>query len=278
MDVSVPAPEVAVRAVPRWRPPPLWRFVLGLSRVLVPLVCRLRVTGDVPDDRRHGPLILAGNHIGTFDAVCFTAASHIRGIAPRMMATGGLFRAPVVGPLMRAAGHIPVDRGRSTVAEAVPTAVSALAAGSVVFIYPEGRIGLDPALWPERARTGLARLALTSGVPVVPVATWGSHEVIAYHGRWAMLGTVISAVWRRPVVKVHFGPPVDLADLREGAVGHAQRASERVMEALASALLPLRSGHDGTPAELRLPRYVDATRPVSDARVRDPVRRPRGAG
>jgi 1-acyl-sn-glycerol-3-phosphate acyltransferase len=271
MVVAAPPSEVTA-AVPHWRPPPLWRFVLGLARVLVPLVCRLRVTGEVRAPYRDGPLILAGNHIGTFDPICLTAASHKLGLAPRMMATGGLFRAPVVGPLMRAAGHIPVHRGRETVAEAVPTAVSALAAGSVVFIYPEGRIGLDPALWPERAKTGLARLALASGAPVVPVATWGSHEVIAYHGRWAMLGTVVSAVWRRPVVTVHFGAPVDLSDLREGAVGHAQRASDRVMDALTAALADLRR------AEPRLPRYVDPTRPVSDARVRDPARRQRSAG
>jgi 1-acyl-sn-glycerol-3-phosphate acyltransferase len=122
----------------------------------------------------------------------------MRRISPRMMATGGLFRAPIVGAFMTRAGHIPVDRGRDTAAKAVPDATQALRAGSVVFIYPEGRIGLDPAMWPERAKTGLARLALATGVTVVPVATWGSHAVIAYHGRGAMFRTLISSIWRRP--------------------------------------------------------------------------------
>src|SRR5829696_5256122 len=107
---------------PRWRPPRLWRFGLGLARVIVPVLCRLRVTGDVPGDHRAGPLILAGNHIGTFDPVCFTAAAHVRRLAPRMMAPGGLFRVPIMGRLMRVAGHIPVDRGRATVANAIPDA------------------------------------------------------------------------------------------------------------------------------------------------------------
>jgi hypothetical protein len=75
-----------------------------------------------------------------------------------------------------------------------------------------------------------------------------------------MFRTLISSIWRRPVVKVHFGAPVDLSDLREGAVGHAQRASDRIMEAITTELVPLRRD------ELRLPRYLDETRPLSTAR------------
>jgi 1-acyl-sn-glycerol-3-phosphate acyltransferase len=116
-------------------------------------------------------------------------------------------------------------------------------------------------MWPERAKTGLARLALATGVPVVPVATWGSHEVVAYHGRGVMARTVISSFWRRPTVRVHFGAPVDLDGLRAGAVGHAQRASDRIMRALTDELAPLRAD------EPRLPRYLDRTRPVSAARL-----------
>lgn len=246
----------------RWRAPLLWRFVLWLAGIVVPSVCRLRVTSDIPPELRNGPMILAGNHIGTFDPIATTAASRRVRLAPRMMATGGLFRAPVVGPLMRIAGHIPVDRGRDSVANAVPDAVTALAAGSAVFIYPEGRIGLDPGMWPERAKTGMARLALASGAPVVPVAIWGSHEVIAYH-RWrVMIRMLISSLWRRPTVRVHFGAPVDLSGLELGAVGHAQRASDRIMDAIAAELAPLRKD------EPRLPRFLDYTRPVSMARVR----------
>ncbi|HEX6872382.1 MAG TPA: lysophospholipid acyltransferase family protein [Micromonosporaceae bacterium] len=246
---------------PRWRPPLLWRAVQALARILIPLVCRLRITGDVPDEYRNGPLILAGNHIGTFDPICFTAASRMRGISPRMMATGGVFRAPLVGTLMRWAGHISVDRGRETIANAVPDALAALRAGSVIFIYPEGRIGLDPQMWPERGKTGVARLAIAAQAPVVPVATWGSHEVVAYHGRAAMVRALLRSFWRRPTVRIHFGPPVDLSDLREGAVGHAQRGTDRIMDAIAASLASLRQDEPG------VPRYLDPTRPVSVARV-----------
>ena len=183
-----------------------------------PAVCRLRVTGDVPDDYRDGPLILAGNHIGTFDPVMLHRRRPDRRLAPRMMATGGLFRAPIVGPFMRAAGHIPVDRGRATVANAVPDAVEALRAGSVVFIYPEGRIGLDPG---DVAGAGQERPG-----PAGPghrarrscrSRTWGSHEVDRLPRQWPTWSVPsISAFWRRPTVRIHFGAPVDLSDLREG--------------------------------------------------------------
>ncbi|GAA1831613.1 lysophospholipid acyltransferase family protein [Luedemannella flava] len=252
----------------RWVTPLIWRLLLRFASVAIPLLCRLRVTGDVPDAMRGGPLVLAGNHIGNYDPPAHVAACARRRIAPRMMATGGLFRAPLFGWMMRASGHIPVHRGRADVGDAVAQATEALRHGSVVFIYPEGRIGLDPAMWPERPKTGLARMALATGAPVVPVAVWGTHEVIAYHGAGAMARTAFTALFRRPVVRVHFGEPVDLSDLRIGDVGAAQRASDRIMDAITEALAPLREH------ELRLPRHVDHTRPLSTARVRRPARRP----
>jgi 1-acyl-sn-glycerol-3-phosphate acyltransferase len=240
--------------------PLTWRVLQNLGRVVIPIFCRFRVTGDVSAEHRAGPLILAANHISNFDPFCMTPASRSRGLAPRMMATGGLFRAPIIGRVMTAAGHLPVDRGRDTVTQAVPAAVAALRAGSVVCIYPEGRIGLDPALWPERAKTGLARLALGTGAPVIPVAIWGSHEVIAYHGRGAMARTLISSIWRRPTVRMHFGAPVDLSDLSDGAIGHAQRATDRIMTALVTELARLRTD------QLGVPHFIDPTRPISTAR------------
>lgn len=246
--------------------------MMVLARLVVPVFCRLRVSGDVAASLREGPLILAPNHIGDFDPVVITAACRTRRLAPRMMATAGLFRTPVVGAAMRACGHIRVDRWETNAGDAVVEAARALRAGSAVLIYPEGRITLDPGVWPERAKTGMARMALATGAVVVPVAQWGAHEVMAYHGWWIMAGRLVSSVWRRPRVRVHFGAPVDLSDLRAGEVGHAQRASDRIMEAITAELVALRAD------EPTLPRYVDWTRPVSTARLlRTAARRARGA-
>src|SRR5215471_13627579 len=104
---------------PHWQPPLIWRVLQDIARVVIPLFCRLQVTSDVPDAVKAGPLIVASNHISNFDPFCLTPATRRIGLSPRIMATGGLFRAPVVGPVMRACGHIPVDRGRVTIANAV---------------------------------------------------------------------------------------------------------------------------------------------------------------
>lgn len=239
----------------------MWRALLLLARWVVPLFCRLRVTGDVPAALRGGPLILAGNHIGLFDPFALVAACGRRGLAPRIMATGGVFRVPVGGALLRRCGHIRVDRRGGTAAEALEQALAAVRDGSVVAGYPEGRITLDPGMWPERARTGLARVALATGATVVPVAQWGAHEVLAWDRIGAILWTGVSAVWRRPVVRVHFGEPVELDGYTLRSPGHAQAAADRITDAVVATLVPLRAGEPG------LPRYVDPTRPVSTART-----------
>lgn len=231
-----------------------------LARIVTGLLARLEVTGDVPEGLRDGPLILAVNHIGTFDPIALSAATRKRGIRPRIMATGGLFRAPIAGAAMKASGHIRVNRTRVSADEAlasaaVDDAVAALAQGSVVAGYPEGRITLDPGLWPERGRSGMARLALATRVTVVPVAQWGSHEVLPYADIPANLAR---AVWRditrRPTVKVHFGTPVDLSDLDAGVRGDVQRATDRIIAALHAELKPLRADEPMRPA------YADPTR------------------
>ncbi|MFF5175672.1 lysophospholipid acyltransferase family protein [Micromonospora sp. NPDC000089] len=243
-----------------WRPPTLWRAAQALARLLVGALARLEVSGDVPAHLRGGPLILAANHISPFDPVVLAAACRARGVAPRFMATGGLFRAPVLGSLMRRAGHLRVDRGTAAVHRALDDAAAAVTAGSVVLVYPEGRIGLDPGLWPERGKTGAARLAIACGAPIVPVAQWGSHEVLPYRAPQGLLRGVARAIRRRPVVRVRFGPPLDLHDLDRHAPGAARRGTDRITDAITDTLAPLRAD------EPDRPRHVDPGRPVDTSR------------
>jgi 1-acyl-sn-glycerol-3-phosphate acyltransferase len=251
-----------------WRPPLMWRALLLLARLITALTCRLEVSGQIGDQLRGRPLILAINHIGVFDPVAVSAACRSVGLAPRMMAAGGLFRAPVVGSVLRAAGLIRVDRRSPRVAAVLGEVARALAEGSVIAAYPEGRIGLDPEMWPERGKTGLARLALDHDVAVVPVSQWGAHEVMVWHGWLMMIVRLVRAVLVRPVVRVHFGPPVDLSGLSTHTPGDAQRATDRIIDALGVGLAPLRAD------EPRLPRYVDPTRPLTTARRHRPNRTP----
>jgi 1-acyl-sn-glycerol-3-phosphate acyltransferase len=244
-----------------WRAPLLWRAAQLLARAAVGAFGHLEVTGDVPADLRHGPLVLAANHISPFDPVVLAAACRARGVAPRIMATGGLFRTPVLGPLMRRAGHIRVDRGTTSVHQALDTAAAAVAAGSVILVYPEGRIGLAPSMWPERGKTGAARLAFAGGAPVVPVAQWGSHEVLPYRAPKGMLRGLARALLRRPRIRVHFGAPVALRDLHQGTPGAARRATDRIIDAITDDLVALR------PDEPDGPRHVDPGRPVDTSRI-----------
>jgi 1-acyl-sn-glycerol-3-phosphate acyltransferase len=165
---------------------------------------------------------------------------------------------------MRRCGHIRVDRRTVQVAQALPAAVAALRAGSVVLVYPEGRIGLDPWMWPERGKTGVARMAAASGAPVVPVAQWGAHEVLPYATPRHLLRSLLRAVRRRPVVQVRFGAPVDLSGVAGTGGGPARQATQRIVDGIADTLAPLRSGEPETP------RYVDRTRPADLSRVRRP--------
>lgn len=244
-----------------WRAPLFWRSTQLLARAVVAALARLRVTGDVPAQLRHGPLILAANHISPFDPVVLAAACRARGVAPRIMAAGGLFRAPLIGAAMRHSGHIRVDRRSATAGDAVRVAAAAVAAGSVVLVYPEGRIGLDPGMWPERGKTGTARLALRSGAVVVPVAQWGSHEVLPYAAPRGLLPAVLRAALRRPLIRVHFGAPVDLGETDPDAPGAAARATARIIDALTETLAPLRAD------EPDAPRHRDPTRPLDTRRA-----------
>jgi 1-acyl-sn-glycerol-3-phosphate acyltransferase len=245
-----------------WRVPWLWRLLLFVAPAVVFPVCRLRVSGGVPAGLRDGPLILAANHVSPVDPIVMTAACRKAGLAPRFMATGGIFKAPVVGAVMRRSGHIRVDRRTARVAQALPDAAAALKANSVVLVYPEGRIGLDPWMWPERGKTGVARMAALSGAPVVPVAQWGAHRVLPYTSPRHIVASVLKAMARRPVVQVRFGEPVDLSGLTGSAGAQAMRATQRIIEGIDQTLVPLRTG------EPQIPHFVDRTRPVDMSRVR----------
>lgn len=249
---------------PVWRVPRLWRLLLALSRIVVFPLARLRVTNGVPERLRGGPVILVANHVSPFDPLVIMAACHRAGIVPRIMATGGVFRTPVVGAVMRHCGHIRVDRNTTHVADALPAAAKALAENSAVLVYPEGRIGLDPWMWPERGKTGAARMAQMSGAPVLPVVQWGTHAVIPWEAPKRLGRAVLKALLRRPVVRVRFGDQaVDLSGVDAGTPGaQAMQATRLIMEAIDETLTPLRQD------EMRMPRTVDASRPHDLSRVR----------
>ncbi len=232
------ARELAIAAAPPWW---VWRVLLRRFSWLVGLFGRVEVTGSIPEELRRGPLLLAANHVGDFDPFVVAVALHRLGVVPRMMATGGIMAAPVAGPLLERAGGIRVERGTEVARHALRVTEVALVHGGHVVAYPEGRVGLAPDGWPERGRTGMARLALGVRVPVLPVSQWGAQEVLQYGNDRGKLRTLARSLVQRPVLRVHVGPPVRMADLEVGRVGDAHRARMRIAAAITRGLVPLRA-------------------------------------
>ena len=212
-------------------------YLLGVALLKPPtlLLTTRRVSGvsHVPA----GGVVLAANHISYADPItlCDFVLHDLRR-APRFLAKRELFRGNgLVGRVMRGAGQIPVDRHTADASRALGPAVAALARGETVVIYPEGTVTSDPAGWPVRARTGVARLALLSGAPVVPVAQWGAQEVLDPRRRRLSL---------RPRRPMHFrvGPPVDLSRWQGSELtGEVLReATDAVMDAITAELEVLR--------------------------------------
>lgn len=211
-------------------------FRIGVF-VVVPILrasARRRWSGGecVPAD---GPVIAVSNHVTNLDPLTLAHYLYDHGRVPRFLAKHALFEVPVIGWFFRASGQIPVYRGTERATDALRPAQEALAAGRCLAVFPEGTLTRDPGEWPMVARTGVARLALTTRAPVVPVAQWGAQDVIPRYS------------WRfRPIprktVTMTAGPPIDLSDLYDlpldGEV--LRRATDRIMDVLTDMVAQLR--------------------------------------
>ncbi|MGQ9682083.1 MAG: lysophospholipid acyltransferase family protein [Anaerolineae bacterium] len=126
------------------------------------------------DVRRHAPLpagpkIIAANHPTTSDPFILMGLVHE---PMRILISRFCFTLPLLGGFLRGAAHVPVDKGRGR--EAFEAALGLLEAGRTIGIFPEGALspvggGLG------MLRTGVARLALSSGAPIVPVGIAAQH-------------------------------------------------------------------------------------------------------
>ncbi|MEV4902180.1 lysophospholipid acyltransferase family protein [Citricoccus sp. NPDC055426] len=187
--------------------------------------------------REHLPedgFILCANHLSNLDPLALGHMVYSLGYLPYFLAKAELFQLPVVGGLLTRMRQIPVDRARGG-NESLLTANQVLADGGAIIIYPESTLTTDPDLWPMKAKTGAARLALETGVPVIPVAQWGIHEVMPRPAR-------APKPWPRRTGRIRIGAPVPLEDLRDSPLTRdvLDSASERIMSAITGELEVLR--------------------------------------
>ena len=146
--------------------------------------------------------------------------------------------------------------------QAFDAAVKAVQEGKMVVVYPEGTLTRDPDLWPMVGKTGAARIALSAGVPVVPLANWGAHEILYPYAKKPDLVP-------RKLIHVKVGDPVDLDDLRGQPVTPEvlHQATDRIMADITGLLEDIRG--EKAPAERFDPKRAGVERDRQPARRAD---------
>ncbi len=145
------------------------------------------------------PYILAANHQSQFDI--FALQGYLN-IDFRWLAKKELFKIPVFGLGMRQAGYISIDRSRGREAiKSLYAAAERIAAGASVIIFPEGTRSPDGHL--QNFKSGGMVLAIKSGVPIVPVAICGTHDILPKGKLLARPGRVTINVGR-PIATSNF--------------------------------------------------------------------------
>ncbi|WP_353952095.1 HAD-IB family hydrolase [Knoellia sp. S7-12] len=192
---------------------------------------------------RHGPVILVGNHRSYFDAVAMANVVRRSGRSARFLGKKEMFDIPVLGPFLKAAGGIRVDRGEGG-AESYDMAVLALEGGEMVGLLPEATIPRGAAFFDSvlKGKLGAARLASVSRAPVIPVGMWGTEKV------WPRSSSMpnLLNLTNPPKVTIRVGKPVELKYRSPVA------DTKRIMAAIADLLPPeSRDGRDPTDDELR---------------------------
>jgi 1-acyl-sn-glycerol-3-phosphate acyltransferase len=181
---------------------------------------------------KKGGALLAVNHIAYLDPLVAAYIVDKAGRRPRFLAKSELFDDKRIGWILKGAGQIPVKRGTATAPMALDQAIDALHKGEVVVIFPEGTITTDPDLQPMAAKTGVVRLALQTGIPVIPMAIWGTANVWpkGFAKHWWPPGQDIL---------VRIGKPMQIeGDLDDPA--DWTRVGQQVMDSIAALLAGLR--------------------------------------
>lgn len=212
------------------------RIVAGILAPIVRLMFKVEAQGleKLP---KKGAYILTPNHATNIDALAvayFITITTKR--APHFLTKETLFKLPVIGKILLAAGQIPVFRtGGQRNDDSLRVAHAYLQAGHSVCVFPEGTLTRDPDSWPMRGKTGAVRLALDSGVPVYPVGQWGSEQVMARYSSKFRPG-----FWKK--VRFIVGDEIDLARFRKPNPTPAEvlEATDVVMDAITKLVEQLR--------------------------------------
>ena len=178
-----------------------WLFKYVLLGPLLALIGRPQVEGleNIPDD---GAAILASNHLAVMDSfyLPLVVRRRITFLAKSEYFTGSGIKGRLTAWFYTAVGQVPLDRNDADAARAaLTTGERILKAGKLLGIYPEGTRSPDGRLY--KGKTGVARVALHTGVPVIPVVMVGTNVVNPPGTKMLRFGHVT----------VRFGKPMDFS-------------------------------------------------------------------
>jgi 1-acyl-sn-glycerol-3-phosphate acyltransferase len=250
-------------APPAGKPLGTNKTITFICSVLIPLLTLIskkswRGGENIP---KSGKIIIASNHVSYMDVLFFGYFLYANGRAPRFIGKEGVFRIPVIGKLLLAAGQVPVVRESKDASKAVQHAVKLLGAGHCLGVYPEGTLTRDPNGWPMVAKTGLARLAIITQTPVIPVAQWGSQIVMPTYEKKIKL-------FPRTPIKILAGKPLDFSPWygKENDPSALAEATAFAMRAVTDLLEELRG--QKRPVEIFDPHNSDLPRTGNFKKVR----------
>ena len=229
-----------------------FRFGATLVRPILNLIAKRDWRGaeNIP---KSGAAIAVCNHISYVDPLLFTHFLYDNGRAPRYLGKASLFKLPIIGRVLLGAGQIPVERETSSASKSLQHAIAFLNSGHLLGVYPEGTLTRDENYWPMKAKTGIARLAILTQVPVIPCAQWGAQKILPAYSKKLKL-------FPRTKVIVVAGKPLDFSKWYGKAEDPAalEEATAFVMSAITRLLEDLRSEKAPTeifdPKKSQLPR------------------------
>jgi 1-acyl-sn-glycerol-3-phosphate acyltransferase len=215
------------------RPEPWFRLAEWTLRPPAALWFNWRFEGreHIP---REGPLLVACNHISYFDPIAHGLMMVKAGRRPRFLAKNELYGNWLLRHVLTGARQIPVERGTGSAAP-VEAARKALREGEAVMIYPEATITKNPDSTPMQGKTGIARLTLSTDVPVLPMVVWGSQYI------WQRDG-VRSMKFGRPIW-VKAGVPMDFSEFADQGEDPAvlRKIADQVMDELTRLVQEVRA-------------------------------------
>ena len=178
-----------------------WLFKYIFMGPVLTLLGRPKIEGleYVPDD---GAVILASNHLAVADSfyLPLVVKRRITFLAKSEYFTGAGIKGWFQRWFYTVAGQVPIDRTDADSAQAaLDTAARILNEGKLLGMYPEGTRSPDGRLY--KGKTGVARMALEAGVPVIPVAMLGTDRV----------NPIGSRTWRPHKVHIKIGEPLDFS-------------------------------------------------------------------